>query len=408
MLAGDRPELNRLLWEHGPMAGVSTEQVRWHRLCRSGLAAAGFEHAREAAAALCGVQAQINSAARLALWHRLGGDSDPSVAQRIQEEVHGNGGVVRVWGQRGTLHLYDVDDWPLVCAATGARVIQLFEKRIRSLEAKDGSRTMAAHARACELLLDALRREPEHRAVKSDLEGGSDEAEVLALHSASLKLCLEGHACRTDTGDNAPIELGSRGALFPGLVWQEPAFEAAMIEIARRFFAGYGPASEIDFRNWLSASAAESKPAVEALVEGGALVEVSVGDDGSRLLVLAADAERLAEPAPPVEEWPLKLLGRFDPLILAHADKSCWVDDEHYRRVWHHTHVEAVLLLGGCIRGTWRFARRARGMTIQLQHFDSARLPTAAERALEAQAEAVAGSFGLPLVDLQRSVAGGP
>ena len=97
------------------------------------------------------------------------------------------------------------------------------------------------------------------------------------------------------------------------------------------------------------------------------------------------------------------MLGRFDPLLLAHADKTCWVDRKHYQRVWHQTQIEAVLLVQGRIRGIWRYQRKARGWTIHLQLFDSVKLPAHVQRVLEQQAKAVAKFFGVPLVEVKTS-----
>ena len=52
-----------------------------------------------------------------------------------------------------------------------------------------------------------------------------------------------------------------------------------------------------------------------------------------RIEQLTADLNALSGPTPPTTSWPVRLLGRFDPLILAHADKACWIDDAHYKRV---------------------------------------------------------------------------
>lgn len=116
------------------------------------------------------------------------------------------------------------------------------------------------------------------------------------------------------------------------------------------------------------------------------------------------DLSALTEPPPPPKKWPVHLLGRFDPLLLAHADKRCWVDPEHYRRVWHGTHIEPVLLVAGRIRGVWRYRRTARGVTINLQLFDSAKLPAHVQRAVGEQAHAIAAFFGVPLLDVRTSV----
>jgi hypothetical protein len=230
---------------------------------------------------------------------------------------------------------------------------------------------------------------------------------VKALYGALLALCMKGHGCRVDTDDNAPAVLAWRSKLFPKMTWKPPPFEKAMAEVARRFFSTYGPATEADFRYWLSANASESRAAVQVLHDSNELAEVIVDDGGGGQgpqLVNEVDLPVLLEKPPPAKEWPVRLLGRFDPLLLAHADKTCWVDRKHYQRVWHQTHIEPVLLVKGRIRGVWRYARSTRGLAVNLQLFDSSTLPAYVKRALQVQAKAIARFFGTPLLDVNTSV----
>jgi len=218
---------------------------------------------------------------------------------------------------------------------------------------------------------------------------------------------MKGHGCRVDTGDNAPAVLAWRSKLFPALGWKPPPFEKAMVEVAKRFFSTYGPATEADFRYWLSASASESRAAVQVLQDSNELAEVIVGEDEGEQrpqLVNRADLPVLMEKPPPTAKWPVLLLGRFDPLLLAHADKTCWVDRKHYQRVWHQTHIEPVLLVKGRIRGVWRYQTKARGVSVNLQLFDTATLPLHVERALQKQANGIARFFDAPLLDVKTSV----
>ncbi len=54
------------------------------------------------------------------------------------------------------------------------------------------------------------------------------------------------------------------------------------------------------------------------------------------------------DPPPPPSRWPVRLLGRFDPMLLATKDKSWSIDEQHQKRVWRPgVQVEAVLLIRG-------------------------------------------------------------
>ena len=96
----------------------------------------------------------------------------------------------------------------------------------------------------------------------------------------------------------------------------------------------------------------------------------------------------------------MRLLYRFGPLLLATQDKSWLIDPALKSKVWRPgANVEAVVLAGGRIAGTWRYDRRSRGLTIRVSPFDS--LSKAAARAVRAQAQRVASFFGLELTALE-------
>jgi len=375
---------------------ASAEQVRWHRLRLSGLAERRFGSSAAVAHALFGVQAQINSAARLALWHRLEGSGE-SRRSEIEAAVETERSLVRLWGQRGTLHLYSVGDWALLCAATSARQIAHVEKRV----SQRGEGALEHHERARRLTVEILGSSPQALVSKAGMAEVGGDREVEALYGALLSLSMEGVGCRVESGDNASPEFASRASRFPEVTWEPPPFEEAMMRVARRFFGTYAPAAETDFRYWLGAKAGESKAAVRALLDRGELTEGYIDSPDRSPVLLPSDHldDLLSEPPPP-SRWPVCLLGRFDPLLLAHADKRCWVDEQHYKRIWHHTHVEAVVLVRGRIRGFWRSKRGAKGMRLDVQLFDEGRLAHRPEGAISRQADAIAALAGLPLHQL--------
>jgi hypothetical protein len=248
-----------------------------------------------------------------------------------------------------------------------------------------------------------LEQSPDHQVSKADLQSSGGETVGKATYGAFLKLSLEGRGFRVEQGDNASPVLAWRPKMLPNSQWDSPSFEEAMIEVARRYFRTYGPAMETDLQFWLSCSARESKTVVQALVETGQLTEVRVEEDSNEtsLRLIPPDGlEMLNESPPSPRQWPVRLLGRFDPLLLAHADKGCWIDREHYKRVWHHTHIEAVLLVQGRIQGVWRSKRGSRGLAVSLELFGEVELSAGVERIIEKQAAEIAAFLGLPLLGL--------
>ena len=126
---------------------------------------------------------------------------------------------------------------------------------------------------------------------------------------------------------------------------------------------------------------------------------VTVEVDGREHWCRREDLDDIAVKPPPAARWPVRLLYRFDPMLLATRDKSWLIDDEHYKKVWRAAaHVEAVLLVRGRIAGIWRYDRKARGLVVRVSPF--ARLSATVSRAAEKRAAAVAAFLGL---DLARS-----
>ena len=94
---------------------VSEEQVLYFRAVRGHMAGPGAKDAVVAARDIIGAQAQAVGTGILALSQRTKGR--PS-AKKIQAMFGGkNRKLVRIWGQRGTMHMYAPDDWRTIIAA---------------------------------------------------------------------------------------------------------------------------------------------------------------------------------------------------------------------------------------------------------------------------------------------------
>ncbi len=88
---------------------VSAAQARWFRIRRSGLVEP-FATPSSTARHFIGVQAQMPAAADIAFFNRTV-DVSPAALEHGRLEARS---VVRMWGQRNTVHLYAADDWPLL------------------------------------------------------------------------------------------------------------------------------------------------------------------------------------------------------------------------------------------------------------------------------------------------------
>jgi hypothetical protein len=132
------------------------------------------------------------------------------------------------------------------------------------------------------------------------------------------------------------------------------------------------------------------------LVAGNEVVEVEVMGERAYLPSHALDGSL---DAPPPEAWPVRLLYRFDPYLLAHRVKDWIVPPAHYSAVWRPAgHIEGVVVARGQAVASWRYDRKGSGLVITINPFKP--LPKYVLRAVEKRAKGVTAYFDLPLVDI--------
>ena len=100
------------------MRSLTWAEVRGRRLTRSHLLApAPSERLVDVVGAVCGAQAQVITAAELAIGARVAGVTQADVRRELWERRR----LVKTYSLRGTLHLHPADELPLWTAARRAR-----------------------------------------------------------------------------------------------------------------------------------------------------------------------------------------------------------------------------------------------------------------------------------------------
>ena len=364
---------------------ITALQARWFRLRRNGLVEP-FATAEHAARELAGIQAQILTAAGLALRSRVAGLGSWSA---VLEALAQRRSLVKLWGQRGTLHLYATADWPILCGALAGQQTWWHRQALRD----PASAPIYAEA------VKELGRLLKERGTLT-----RDEARVAGLglpeHCFSswggifADLVRAGTACHVPT-TGTEGRFAHRAYWLPSLHWHPPAVDDANVDFARRYLRSYGPARVQDLAYWRGTTVASAARWIGAL--GHEVAECRL--EGIAHLALREDAEALGQRPPARDRWPVRLLGRFDPMLLSHKDKSWVIAPDHQNRVWRPAgHIEATLLVHGRIAGTWRYDRVAGGLGITL--IPLAPLSRQVAAAVEREAGRVAHFLGEPLTDL--------
>jgi hypothetical protein len=363
---------------------ITAAQARWFRLQQHGLITP-FGAAPAATTALGGVQAQILPAAGIALANRVTGFR----AADLERLMFAERSLVKTWGQRGTLHLYAANDWPLIYAAQSD--LRTYGERVAQQRGDD----LTAHNRLVAQVAELLHAN--ESLGRSDLRASGlplTDEHLSGWGGIFAVLVRRGLACHAEPR-NGEARMAHRERWLPDLAWSPPDTETANVDLARRYLAAYGPATLNDLAYWRGRTRAEVKRWVAAL--GDQVVDMLV--DGMPMLALAEHIEALVRPAPAADAWPVLLLGRFEPLLLGQRSKADLIDAAHYNQVWRPAgHIEATLLVRGRIAGAWRYDWRGSGVVITVSPFR----PVAqyVRRAVERRAAAIAAHFDAPLADL--------
>ena len=146
--------------------------------------------------------------------------------------------------------------------------------------------------------------------------------------------------------------------------------------LVRRYLAAFGPATPADAQAW--SGVGRLKEVFEALRPE----LVALRDERGRELFDLPEAPRPSEDVPA----PVRLLPEFDNLVLAHADRSRVIADDHRRAISAKNGMTpSTILVDGFVAGTWRVERRGRVATLALAPFRP--LPRRLRAEIEAEAE---------------------
>lgn len=369
-------------------AEVTRAQLAWFRLRRSGLVD-GFADGIEAAQRLIGVQAQVLSSAGLAISARVGDFTTEALEELLYADRH----LVKLWGQRRTLHLYGPTDWPPLYALF-RDVSTWAEQAVKRTGGDPDDLARAARD------VGALLKREGGTLTRAELQERRPELEPYLDLGIGLFMDVvqRGDACHAEP-DGPQSTFAHRTHWLPELAWTPPDRDVAGRDWTRRFLATYGPARPHDVAFWMGTRVTDARRWLRALE--GDCVPVRLEDDpDAECVILGKDLDDLTSSPPRLSTWPVRLLHKYDPLMLAHADKDWIVDGKHYKAVWRHAGiVEGVVLLDGRIAGVWNYRRRTHELDVDIQTFRS--LPRRAQRQIAKEAERVAGHFGLAVGRLE-------
>ena len=287
-----------------------------------------------------------------------------------------SGALVRGPLFRATLHLVTAADWSLfrpACQPALARAARVLTDRVDTLDLD------ALRSAAQALLSERPRTAAELRALLHEEFPQHDERAL-------------GYAART----HVPLVMVPTDDRFgfprdPLLRLAQPQQQSAgASELVRRYLAAYGPAGVADAQQW--SGLAGLAPTFEALRPELA----NFTDERGRELFDLPQAPRPGADTPA----PVRFLPEFDSLVLAHADRSRLIAEEHRRHlVTKNLRVKATVLNDGEVCATRSVKRSAKTATLEVSPF--AAVAASAWHDLEAEGLALLKATESPAATLR-------
>ncbi len=326
-----------------------------------------------------GIQAQVQSAAELAIWTRRRQTTRDDVRRALWNTRE----IVKTSAMRLTLHLIPARDLAFYIAALKPMAIGT----LRRWQARIGA--TPSHVRAMvEAVVDSLGDEPE---TQRQLVARAKKSAGKAMRSW---LDHAWSAVRPAVIEGLIVYGPPRGAEATFVrvdrwLGKQPTLgvDEARVELLRRFLSAFGPATPHDFAKWSGIRTSEAKRVVESAADE--LAHVSV--DGAPGWILEQDGAALMRSE--LDPDAVMLLGAFDSFLLAHATKEHLVDARYYKRVYRpQGWISPVVLRGGAIIGVWFPEPAGKATTLAVELFG--RATPAIRRAIERDAEQLSTFLG--------------
>jgi hypothetical protein len=328
---------------------------------------------------LLAVQAQDLRSARLALRARADGLHATDVDASLTDERS----LVVTWLGRGTLHLVAAEDYPWLVVLTAPPRLAGNARRL----SQEGVSPDAAE-RAVAVVEAALADEgPLTRAELADrIAARGTRTEGQATPHLLMLAALRGIVVLGPVrGDRQAFALAhdwlgdasrrKRSGPRRGAAPTTPSGvdrDAALAELARRYLAAHGPATDADLAAWAGLPLGDARTGLSAIAS-------ELADAGRHGLVDLAARDAAPESIPP------RLLPAFDPYLLGWKDRGFAVPERYAKRVHPGGGMlRATATVDGLVVGTWTLPRGEPKLDLL------SRVTRAAAGALQAEAEEIA------------------
>jgi hypothetical protein len=329
---------------------------------------------------VCGVQAQIMSAAQLQLWARNHAITPAMVNDALWQKRT----LVKTHLMRQTLHLVPADEFPVYVAAQKKTRVRAILRVMATMKiTPDEADGLSS------LILEQLNAGPAtHGAIAAAVRPKVSKrvrAWMERIWSIVRLPVAEGQICYGPGEGNQATFIRTDQWLTSekGLTGQKPVNEThAQKELFRKYLSAYGPATIKDYAHWAGISTADAR-ALRPMLDA----EIA---EQNGLLLLRKDLKILA--AAPSSESSVHLLPYFDVYLLAHAVKNHFLETRFYKRVYRNQGwISPVVLVDGEILGVWGHKTSGKHIYVEVELF--ARIGRSVRDQIRARAQELADLF---------------
>lgn len=329
---------------------------------------------------MCGVQAQVMSAAYLQLWTR----NHSITRSQIEDALWKTRSLVKTSLMRQTLHFIPADEFPLYTTAMKssrlAGALRIMAKFGIAREEADALTVLIMEA----LAAGPLRRPAIIAAVRPKVSKRV-RAWMERVWSIVRIPVAEGLICY-GRGDSDEVSFVRVDHWLPNLKPKLISETDAQCALFRKYLGAYGPATPADFAHWAGIPMQQAK-SVHNLMRPE-LEEVP--GDKRNCCLLREDVELLHKSIG--REVCIRLLPNFDSYLLAHREKDHLLSTKHYKLVYRNQGwISPVALIDGAIAGVWSYKLQNKRLLVEIKPFG--KLSRAARASLETEAERLALFF---------------
>jgi hypothetical protein len=327
-------------------APLTWPQVLAWRMRRQLLDPIGHASVPEVVRRLCGVQAQVASSAELAVRVRRASSRPGEVARALSD-----GGLIKTWAMRGTLHLLTPKEAGAVLSVVASgrswelpsweRYFGMTSKHWDALRLTVGE-ALEGKTLTREELIEAIVAQRSLSHLAKELRSG--------WGTLFKPLAWQGDLCFGPSRANRVTFMRPESASSRWTGVLEPDDAAAIVIVA--YLRAYGPATIANFRRWLGHGRAGARQVRAWFVAlGRRLAQVDVG--GENTYVLAEDLDEIVSAKPTTA---VRLLPGFDLYVLGPGTEDAHVLAPKRRTAvsrqsgW----IAPIVVAGGVVQGTWQ------------------------------------------------------